>query len=183
MASFIVKFGTLCPFLGILISLVLSNDEFILFLNDKVVRLCAKSREAVSSPVEHLTLHYQVGYLQGSIEIYPLVIYHERLDLAFFPCSYFICSCSQVRHLDTSEKSELHKLQQLKDEQGVLLCLLGWLCYFDATCVPILVYVSKYDLKHDLTCSCSKIWCFRVIFAHDKLVININLMCNIEWGF
>jgi regulator of nonsense transcripts 1 len=26
----------------------------------KVVRLCAKSREAVSSPVEHLTLHYQV---------------------------------------------------------------------------------------------------------------------------
>ncbi|KAI8530193.1 hypothetical protein RHMOL_Rhmol11G0036700 [Rhododendron molle] len=47
----------------------------------KVVRLCAKSREAVSSPVEHLTLHYQ------------------------------------VRHLDTSDKSELHKLQQLKDEQ------------------------------------------------------------------
>ncbi|KAG0473062.1 hypothetical protein HPP92_014919 [Vanilla planifolia] len=55
----------------------------------KVVRLCAKSREAVSSPVEHLTLHYQ------------------------------------VRHLDTSEKSELHKLQQLKDEQeiqGVGIC-------------------------------------------------------------
>ncbi|TQD73599.1 hypothetical protein C1H46_040880 [Malus baccata] len=50
----------------------------------KVVRLCAKSREAVSSPVEHLTLHYQ------------------------------------VRHLDTSEKSELYKLQQLKDEQGEL---------------------------------------------------------------
>ncbi|KAG7015680.1 Regulator of nonsense transcripts 1-like protein [Cucurbita argyrosperma subsp. argyrosperma] len=50
----------------------------------KVVRLCAKSREAVSSPVEHLTLHYQ------------------------------------VRHLDTSERSELHKLQQLKDEQGEL---------------------------------------------------------------
>ncbi|KMZ70880.1 Regulator of nonsense transcripts-like protein [Zostera marina] len=50
----------------------------------KVVRLCAKSREAVSSPVEHLTLHYQ------------------------------------VRHLDTSEKGELHKLQQLKDEQGEL---------------------------------------------------------------
>ncbi|KAL0009867.1 hypothetical protein SO802_004975 [Lithocarpus litseifolius] len=50
----------------------------------KVVRLCAKSREAVSSPVEHLTLHYQ------------------------------------VRHLDTSEKSELHKLQLLKDAQGEL---------------------------------------------------------------
>lgn len=27
----------------------------------KVVRLCAKTREAVASPVEHLTLHYQVG--------------------------------------------------------------------------------------------------------------------------
>ncbi|KAL3497680.1 hypothetical protein ACH5RR_040412 [Cinchona calisaya] len=50
----------------------------------RVVRLSAKSREAVSSPVEHLTLHYQ------------------------------------VRHLDTSEKSELNKLQLLKDEQGEL---------------------------------------------------------------
>eukprot|EP01117_Protostelium_nocturnum_P011108 TRINITY_DN4034_c0_g1_i1.p1 TRINITY_DN4034_c0_g1~~TRINITY_DN4034_c0_g1_i1.p1 ORF type:complete len:688 (+),score=99.58 TRINITY_DN4034_c0_g1_i1:157-2220(+) len=49
----------------------------------KVVRLCAKSREAVNSPVEFLTLHYQ------------------------------------VRHLD-SAGSELHKLQQLKDEQGEL---------------------------------------------------------------
>ncbi|KAF2596070.1 hypothetical protein F2Q68_00010989 [Brassica cretica] len=57
----------------------------------KVVRLCAKSREAVSSPVEHLTLHYQIIHING---------------------------CLQVRHLDTSEKSELHKLQQLKDEQG-----------------------------------------------------------------
>ncbi len=26
----------------------------------KVVRLCAKSREALESPVEHLSLHYQV---------------------------------------------------------------------------------------------------------------------------
>ncbi|KAJ6706035.1 REGULATOR OF NONSENSE TRANSCRIPTS 1-LIKE PROTEIN [Salix purpurea] len=32
----------------------------------KVVRLCAKSREAVSSPVEHLTLHYQVRHLDTS---------------------------------------------------------------------------------------------------------------------
>lgn len=29
----------------------------------------------------------------------------------------------QVRHLDNSEKSEMHKLQQLKDEQGVLSTL------------------------------------------------------------
>jgi hypothetical protein len=34
----------------------------------KVVRLCAKSREAVSSPVEFLTLHYLVKHLaSGSI--------------------------------------------------------------------------------------------------------------------
>eukprot|EP01027_Heterolobosea_sp_BB2_P017330 GEZU01024570.1.p1 GENE.GEZU01024570.1~~GEZU01024570.1.p1 ORF type:complete len:1077 (+),score=269.79 GEZU01024570.1:179-3232(+) len=48
----------------------------------KVVRLCAKSREAVNSPVEFLTLHYLVRH---------------------FP-----------------EKTELHKLQMLKDEQGEL---------------------------------------------------------------
>ena len=29
-----------------------------------MVRLCAKSREDVSSPCEHLTLHYQVQNLQ-----------------------------------------------------------------------------------------------------------------------
>eukprot|EP00005_Dracoamoeba_jomungandri_P005373 CAMPEP_0174254518 /NCGR_PEP_ID=MMETSP0439-20130205/3831_1 /TAXON_ID=0 /ORGANISM="Stereomyxa ramosa, Strain Chinc5" /LENGTH=1059 /DNA_ID=CAMNT_0015336141 /DNA_START=23 /DNA_END=3202 /DNA_ORIENTATION=- len=50
----------------------------------KVVRLCAKSREAVSSPVEFLTLHYL------------------------------------VRHLETPDKGDLAKLQQLKDEQGEL---------------------------------------------------------------
>lgn len=55
-----------------------------MFSLSKVVRLCAKSREAVSSPVEFLTLHYQ------------------------------------VRNLDVIDKSELHKLQQLKDEQGEL---------------------------------------------------------------
>lgn len=32
----------------------------------KVVRLCAKSREAVASPVEHLTLHYQVRAVAGT---------------------------------------------------------------------------------------------------------------------
>uniref|UniRef100_A0A7S3A9Q6 Upf1 domain-containing protein n=1 Tax=Rhodosorus marinus TaxID=101924 RepID=A0A7S3A9Q6_9RHOD len=32
----------------------------------KVVRLCAKSREALSSPVEHLTLHYQVRHVDDS---------------------------------------------------------------------------------------------------------------------
>jgi len=50
----------------------------------KVVRLCAKSREAVASPVEFLTLHHQ------------------------------------VRHLDTPDKAEHRRLQQLKDDKGEL---------------------------------------------------------------
>ena len=49
-----------------------------------MVRLCAKSREAVESLVEPLTLH------------------------------------CQVRSLDTPDKAELRKLQQLKDDQGEL---------------------------------------------------------------
>ncbi len=44
----------------------------------QVVRLCAKSRETVASPVEHLTLHYI------------------------------------VKHLDTPDRSELRKLQQVQ---------------------------------------------------------------------
>jgi regulator of nonsense transcripts 1 len=44
----------------------------------QVVRLCAKSRETVASPVEHLTLHYI------------------------------------VKHLDTPDRSELRKLQQVR---------------------------------------------------------------------
>jgi len=50
----------------------------------KVVRLCSKSREALGSSVEHLTLHHQ------------------------------------VIHLDTADKSEFRKLQQLKMELGEL---------------------------------------------------------------
>jgi hypothetical protein len=40
---------------------------------------------------------------------------------------------NQVRHLDTSDKSELHKLQQLKDEQGlipVLFCCVATVQFF-----------------------------------------------------
>ena len=59
------------------------------------MRLCAKSREAVSSPVEFLTLHYQVSKTPSCVDIQKY----------------------QVRHLDMSE---LNKLQQLKDEQGEL---------------------------------------------------------------
>lgn len=49
----------------------------------KVVRLCAKSREAINSPVSFLALHNQIRNMEGS-------------------------------------HSELHKLQQLKDETGEL---------------------------------------------------------------
>lgn len=41
-----------------------------LFASSQVVRLCAKSREAVVSPVEHLTLHYQVCRL----DTFPLTV-------------------------------------------------------------------------------------------------------------
>ncbi len=47
----------------------------------QVVRLCAKSRETVASPVEHLTLHYI------------------------------------VKHLDTPDRSELRKLQQVQQQR------------------------------------------------------------------
>ena len=50
-----------------------------MFLSFKVVRLCAKSREAVSSPVEHLTLHYQV-YFSFSL-------------ILFFSCYDDLCEC------------------------------------------------------------------------------------------
>ena len=79
------------------------------FFGFQVVRLCAKSREAVSSPVKHLTLHYQVCV--GIIIVFCLILLVCPLFLAYF-------TFLQVRHLDTSEKSELHKLQQLEDEQG-----------------------------------------------------------------
>jgi hypothetical protein len=59
----------------------------------QVVRLCAKSRETVASPVEHLTLHYI------------------------------------VKHLDTPDRSELRKLQQ------VCVCWCWCLCMYVCVCV------------------------------------------------
>lgn len=50
-----------------------------------------------------------------SIRPFPLSPFFGQLHMIL------VCNVSlQVRHLDTSEKSELHKLQQLKDEQGEL---------------------------------------------------------------
>lgn len=80
------------------------------------MRLCAKSREAVSSPVEHLTLHYQVSVAFLSTGFF----FFSHLDHSLYisACLMHVNGVLQVRHLDTSDKSELHKLQQLKDEQG-----------------------------------------------------------------
>jgi regulator of nonsense transcripts 1 len=55
----------------------------------QVVRLCAKSRETVASPVEHLTLHYI------------------------------------VKHLDTPDRSELRKLQQVQSARSICLLLIS----------------------------------------------------------
>lgn len=46
----------------------------------KVVRLCAKSREAVSSPVEFLTLHHQVIFLIPYL-----------FSFLFFILLFFVC--------------------------------------------------------------------------------------------
>lgn len=54
------------------------NFDYVL----KVVRLCAKSREAVSSPVEHLTLHYQVHPFVAFLEINLAMNVTDAYDLA-----------------------------------------------------------------------------------------------------
>ena len=66
----------------------------------KVVRLCAKSREAIDSPVSFLALHNQVVKLAKE-RYHILLILHKYI----FKCSSY---------------PELRKLQQLKDEQGEL---------------------------------------------------------------
>lgn len=48
----------------------------------KVVRLCAKSREAVLSSVEHLTLHYQVNYLDTPEQAEYLKLHQLKLETA-----------------------------------------------------------------------------------------------------
>lgn len=52
-----------------------------IFLLFKVVRLCAKSREAVSSPVEHLTLHYQVTL---TFFFYPFSFHTMTISIVLF---------------------------------------------------------------------------------------------------
>eukprot|EP00960_Hanusia_phi_P060074 764389-Hanusia_phi.AAC.7 len=71
----------------------------LMFQGLKVVRMCAKSREAIGSSVEQLTLHYQVR------------------PEGVWPC---LMGAPQVQHLDTSDKAEFRKLQQLKKELGEL---------------------------------------------------------------
>jgi hypothetical protein len=48
------------------------------------------------------------------------VIFSSYFSLCFgFSCCVLFLKQLQVKHLDTSEKSELYKLRQLKDEQGM----------------------------------------------------------------
>ncbi|XP_028125418.1 regulator of nonsense transcripts 1 homolog isoform X3 [Camellia sinensis] len=67
----------------------------------KVVRLCAKLREAVSSPVEHLTDHYQVLIDESTQAtepecLIPLVLGVKQLNVDRMACmrvSIDSCSC------------------------------------------------------------------------------------------
>ncbi|XP_028125417.1 regulator of nonsense transcripts 1 homolog isoform X2 [Camellia sinensis] len=52
----------------------------------KVVRLCAKLREAVSSPVEHLTDHYQVSLkFQFAGLLFSLVVFNFSKNMPSHP--------------------------------------------------------------------------------------------------
>lgn len=71
----------------------------------------------------------------------------------------------QVRHLDTSEKSELHKLQQLKDEQGwcsLLVCL----CFMDID-VPIYVRIFQLEVFGFLCTYTILIFQIHLIYRHS----------------
>jgi hypothetical protein len=51
------------------------------YSHNQVVRLCAKSREDVSSPCEHLTLHYQVNHETLSFLKEDLILSHHIKSL------------------------------------------------------------------------------------------------------
>jgi len=71
----------------------------------KVVRLCAKSREAIDSPVSFLALHNQVRCLEGYDIHFRIIL----LLLLLHTCNFFIFRASELR-----------KLVQLKEEVGEL---------------------------------------------------------------
>lgn len=66
----------------------------------KVVRLCAKSREAVSSPVEFLTLHYLVKHLASSSVV--------RLHLLKYHLDTSLSTLSRIKvNLQSSSNSRM----------------------------------------------------------------------------
>lgn len=90
----------------------------------QVVRVCAKAREAVGSPVEHLTLHYQVGRGLGGDQgrgvcdagrrcLHPAPA-HPNARLAH------ATPAPQVANLSLPGADLFRKLQLLKGEKGGL---------------------------------------------------------------
>ena len=47
-----------------------------------VVRVCAKSREAIDTPVSHLALHIQVKKMDGSLELQKLPQTRDELSVS-----------------------------------------------------------------------------------------------------
>ena len=85
----------------------------------RVVRFCAKSREMIDSRVEYLTLHYQVRPPEperSESKRSTTRCAHPNPKLNLSPRA----PPHQVRHLDSPERAELHKLQMLKEELGEL---------------------------------------------------------------
>ena len=91
----------------------------------RVVRVQARSREAVASTVEHLTLHYQVGSRLGAVWegweevpelLFPFCVVHLASAVPAGPAVPAV----QVEHLEVPEAAELRKLKLLKDELGEL---------------------------------------------------------------
>lgn len=85
----------------------------------KVVRLCAKSREAIESPVSFLALHNQISNMDRSVVRGEIKLSKAETHFCLSSCSgttlILPCLC-----LCRSSMPELQKLQQLKDETGEL---------------------------------------------------------------
>lgn len=76
------------------------------------MRLCAKSREAIDSPVSFLALHNQTRNMDRS------GARRSQAVMTITAC-YLVESATEL-HLGSCSMPELQKLQQLKDETGEL---------------------------------------------------------------
>ena len=82
----------------------------------KCVRLCAKSREAIESPVSFLALHNQIRSMEGWVPLY-IVNVLSTLKSAYWAMFLYDDVFGIILY---STHGELQKLQQLKDETGEL---------------------------------------------------------------